>query len=63
MKSDTAHLQKLTDEQVSARLAAYNSDGSLQGDIDLLKQSAMDVVAEEIVAEFGAERAERFGSN
>jgi methyl-accepting chemotaxis protein len=63
MKSDTAHLQKLTDEQVSARLAAYNSDGSLQGDIDLLKQAAMDVVAEEIVAEFGAERAERFGSN
>jgi methyl-accepting chemotaxis protein len=63
MKSDTAHLQKLTDEQVGARLAAYNSDGSLQRDIDLLKEAAVDVVAEEIVAEFGAERAERFARN
>jgi methyl-accepting chemotaxis protein len=63
MKSDTAHLQRLTDGQVSARLAAYNPDGSLEADIELLRDSALDIVAEEIVAEFGAERAERFAKN
>ena len=30
MKSDTAHLQRLSDEQVGARLAAYNPDGALE---------------------------------
>jgi methyl-accepting chemotaxis protein len=63
MKSDTAHLQRLTDEQVSARLGAYNPDGSLERDIGLLKESAMDIVSEEIVAEFGPERAERFAKS
>jgi methyl-accepting chemotaxis protein len=63
MKSDTAHLQRLTDEQVSARLAAYNADGSLEADIQLLKECALDVFAEEVIAEFGAERAERFARN
>jgi methyl-accepting chemotaxis protein len=63
MKSDTAHLQRLTDEQVSARLAAYNPKGSLEADIALLKEAALDIVAEEIVAEFGPERAERFAKN
>jgi methyl-accepting chemotaxis protein len=63
MKSDTAHLQRLTDEQVSARLAAYNPDGSLEADIQLLKECALDVFAEEVIAEFGAERAERFARN
>lgn len=63
MKSDTAHLQRLTDEQVSARLAAYNPDGLLEQDIELLKRVGMDVVAEEIVTEFGAQRAERFARN
>jgi methyl-accepting chemotaxis protein len=63
MKSDTAHLQRLTDEQVSARLAAYNADGSLETDIACLKEAALDIFAEEIVAEFGAERAERFARN
>ena len=63
MKSDTAHLQRLTDEQVSARLAAYNANGSLESDISRLREHAADIVAEEIVAQFGAERAERFGKN
>ena len=63
MKSDTGHLQRLTDEQVSERLAAYNPGGSLERDILLLKETAMDIVAEEIVAEFGPERAERFARN
>jgi methyl-accepting chemotaxis protein len=63
MKSDTAQLQRLTDEQVSARLAAYNPGASLEGDIRFLKETALDIFAEEIVAEFGPERAERFARN
>jgi methyl-accepting chemotaxis protein len=63
MKSDTAHLQRLTDDQVSARLAAYNGGGSLEADIQFLKEAALDIFAEEIVAEFGADRAERFARN
>ncbi|HEX2804447.1 MAG TPA: methyl-accepting chemotaxis protein [Sphingomicrobium sp.] len=63
MKSDTAHLQRLSDKQVSERLAAYNPDGSLERDIHILRESAMDIVAEEIIAHFGAERAERFANN
>ncbi len=63
MKSDTARLQRLTDKQVSTRLAAYNPDGSLERDIQLLTEAAMDIVAEEVVAAFGAERAERFAKN
>jgi methyl-accepting chemotaxis protein len=63
MKSDTAQLQRLTDEQVSARLAAYNPGGSLEADIRQLQESAADIVAEEIVAEFGPERAARFANN
>ena len=36
MSGQTGQLQRLTDEQVSARLAAYNGDGSL--DRDLLRE-------------------------
>ncbi len=63
MKSDTAHLQRLTDEQVSTRLAAYNPNNVLEQDIQLLREVATDIIAEEIVAQFGAERAERFARN
>jgi methyl-accepting chemotaxis protein len=63
MKSDTAHLQRLTDEQVNARLPAYNPAGSLERDIQFLTETAADIVAEEIVAQFGPERAERFAKN
>jgi len=63
MKSETAHLQRLTDEQVNARLSAYNAGGSLEADIHFLQEAALDIFAEEIVAEFGAERAERFAKN
>jgi len=63
MKSDTAHLQRLTDQQVSARLAAYNPHGSLEKDIALLREAAADIIVEEIVAEFGEERAQRFAAN
>ena len=60
MKSDTAHLQRLTDEQVSARLAAYNPDGSLDSDLKLLRDSVGDIIAEEIGTHFDAKRAERY---
>ena len=33
MSGETGQLQRLTDEQVSARLAAYNRAGSLDRDI------------------------------
>ncbi len=63
MTSETSHLERLTDEQVKARLQAYNSGGSLERDVQLLKESALDIVAEEVFAVFGAERAERFANN
>ena len=63
MKSDTAHLQRLTDEQVSARLAAYNADASLERDIRLLQEATTDIIAEETLSHFGPERAERFAKN
>jgi methyl-accepting chemotaxis protein len=48
MKSDTAHLQRLTDEQVSARLAAYNADGSLERDVALLRENIGDIIETEV---------------
>ena len=63
MGGETGQLQKLTDEQVRARLSAYNGDGSLQRDVALLRDNVADIIAEEITAQFGKERAERFASN
>ncbi|HWJ38361.1 MAG TPA: methyl-accepting chemotaxis protein [Sphingomicrobium sp.] len=63
MSGQTGQLQKLTDEQVNARLAAYNRDGSLDRDVSLLRDQVADIIGEEIVAQFGAERAERYSSN
>jgi methyl-accepting chemotaxis protein len=60
MSGETAQLQRLTDQQVSARLAAYNSGGSLDRDIALLRDNAADLIATEVVAHFGQERAERY---
>jgi methyl-accepting chemotaxis protein len=59
MKSDTAHLQRLTDEQVSARLAAYNAGGSLDRDIQLLRENAGDLIEAEVRGQFGAEAAQK----
>jgi len=59
MTGETGQLQQLTDEQVSARLAAYNMGGSLERDIQLLRESAADILAEEVLAQFGPEHAER----
>jgi methyl-accepting chemotaxis protein len=63
MGVDTGQLQRLTDEQVNARLAAYNSDGSLDRDVVLLRDNVTDIISAEIVAQFGRERAERFAAN
>src|SRR5438270_4007945 len=63
MGAETGQLQRLTDEQVSARLAAYNGDGSLDRDVALLRDNVTDIIASEIVAQFGKERAERFAAN
>jgi methyl-accepting chemotaxis protein len=63
MGVDTGQLQRLTDEQVKARLAAYNGDGSLDRDVALLRDNVTDIISAEIVAQFGRERAERFAAN
>src|SRR4051812_22618474 len=63
MSGDTGQLQRLTDEQVNARLAAYNDDGSLDHDVKLLRDNVTDIITDEIVAQFGRERADRFAAN
>jgi len=57
--SDTGQLQRLTDEQVSARLQAYNPDGSLERDVSRLWQQAGDIIEAEVRSQFGPEAAER----
>jgi methyl-accepting chemotaxis protein len=59
MKSDTAHLQRLTDEQVSARLEAYNADGSLQRDVALLRENIADIIETEVGGQFGRDAARK----
>jgi len=63
MGVDTGQLQRLTDEQVTARLAAYNGDGSLDRDVKQLRDNVTDIITAEIIAQFGSERAERFSTN
>jgi methyl-accepting chemotaxis protein len=63
MSGDTGQLQRLTDSQVSARLAAYNSGGALDRDIEVLRENAIDIVAAAVQEHFGPERAQRFASN
>jgi methyl-accepting chemotaxis protein len=63
MGGETGQLQRLTDEQVSARLVAYNGDGALDRDVRLLHESVSDIITAEIVAQFGKERAERLAAN
>ena len=62
MSGDTGQLQRLTDQQVSARLAAYNARGSLDRDIELFKDRVLEFVVAEIRAQFGPERADRYGA-
>ena len=44
MGGDTGQLQRLTDQQVNARLDAYNAEGSLDRDIALLNEKAGDLL-------------------
>ena len=60
MGAETGQLQRLTDQQVSARLAAYNPGGTLDRDLKLFKDHMLGLVVAEIGAEFGSERAERY---
>jgi methyl-accepting chemotaxis protein len=60
MNGETGQLQRLTDEQVSARLAAYNPGGSLDRDLVLLRENAADLIAAEVLAVFGEARAARY---
>jgi methyl-accepting chemotaxis protein len=59
MSGDTGQLQRLTDEQVSARLQAYNPGGSLERDAQGLWQDAGDIIEAEVRGQFGPEAAER----
>ena len=63
MSGETGQLQRLTDEQVRARLAAYNPGGALDRDIEVLRENAADIIAAEVAAQFGPERAEGFAAN
>ena len=58
MGAETAQLQRLTDEQVNARLSAYNGDGSLDRDIALLRDKAGDLIETHVRDQFGKEAAE-----
>jgi methyl-accepting chemotaxis protein len=60
MSGATGPLQRLTNDQVKARLAAYNPDGSLDRDTELLREHCTDIIAAEIFAEFGPERTQRY---
>src|SRR3954468_384141 len=60
--SESGQLQQLTDGQVSERLAAYNRNGSLDQDVALFKDHALEFVVAEIRAQFGPERAERYAN-
>jgi methyl-accepting chemotaxis protein len=59
MGGDISQLQRLTDEQVTSRLGAYNPKGSLERDIHHLWEEAGDIIEEEFHAKFGAEAAAR----
>jgi methyl-accepting chemotaxis protein len=62
MSGETGQLQRLTEQQVSARLAAYNPGGALDRDVQLLREHVADLVAAEVLAQFGPERAERYAT-
>jgi methyl-accepting chemotaxis protein len=62
MGGDTGQLQRLTDQQVSARLAAYNPDGSLDRDLKLFKDHMLELVVAEIGTQFGPDRADHYSS-
>jgi len=62
MSGDTGQLQRLTDEQVSARLAAYNRNGSLDRDMRVFKDHLLGMVVAEVREQFGPERGDRYAA-
>jgi methyl-accepting chemotaxis protein len=60
MVGETGQLQRLTDEQVNARLAAYNGDGSLHQDMQVLRDDAADLISSEVSETFGPDAASRY---
>jgi methyl-accepting chemotaxis protein len=60
MGGEAGALQRLTDEQVRDRLAAYNPGGALDRDVELLRDNCTDLIAAEVIGNFGPERAERY---
>ena len=57
MRGDHGQLQRLTDQQVSNRLAAYNPGGSLERDVRELWEEAGDIVEAEVRSQFGPDAA------
>ncbi len=57
MKSDTGHLQRLTDDQVSRRLAAYADGGRLHDSLRWLWDQAGDVIEASARGHFGDDAA------
>jgi len=55
MGGETGQLQWLTDQQVSARLAAYNPKGLLERDVRQLWDSAGDIIEAEVSAQLGGD--------
>ncbi len=53
MGGDTAQLQRLTDGQVSKRLATYNAGGSLDRDLQMLNSKVGDLIEAEVNDQFG----------
>jgi methyl-accepting chemotaxis protein len=59
MNGDNGHLQRLTDEQVTTRLEAYNPQGALERDIRKLWEQAGDLIQAEVRAQFGADAEQK----
>ncbi len=57
MNGDIGHLQRLTDQQVTARLDAYNPGGSFEREIRRLWDDAGDLIEAEVRAQFGKNAA------
>ena len=57
MSGETGQLQRLTDGQVNARLAAYNANGSLDRDLQILRTKAGDLIEAEVRDQFGPDAA------
>jgi methyl-accepting chemotaxis protein len=62
MSGDTGGLQRLADEQVKARLQAYNPGGALERDLNLFRDHVLDIVVAEIAAQFGSDRGGRYAA-